>query len=277
MDSILCQFAVETTICLPFNPLPSAPVSFSRVSQISSIHNYISVHCLDRRNPSLRCRWALQSRKYVARAFECHREKLYTSATCKGHSANRARLRFDTSIIERSVSTGFTTKRFFLANINARNSPRLVRMAVFKSPQGGGSGGGKVFFNLAVAGLLTYLTVTGKLNWLFEAILYIWIFFLVLFWVAERNLVRGRCPSCGGEFQVFEFALKDGPRLCPYCSQPFKMENKQFVREGPQFSNERRREPQWPFGGFGQQASSTNEQKTSDGVVDIEAEVRDKD
>lgn len=52
-------------------------------------------------------------------------------------------------------------------------------------PGGGGGGGrgpndgiGRVVFNLALAGGLTYLTVTGKLGWLFDAFISLWVSFL---------------------------------------------------------------------------------------------------
>lgn len=147
---------------------------------------------------------------------------------------------------------------------NTRNVARLVRTRA-SNPQGGGGGIGTAVFNLAVAGLLIYLTVTGRLNWLFDTILSIWLFIFVLLWFAERNLIKGPCPNCGGEFQVLEFSMKEEPRLCPYCSQPFKLENKQFVRDGPQFSNRQPRDARQPF------------RETAGTVVDIEAEVKDKD
>lgn len=46
-------------------------------------------------------------------------------------------------------------------------------------PGGGGPGGesgiGRVVVNLAIAGGLTYLTITGKLGWLFEAFVSLWV------------------------------------------------------------------------------------------------------
>eukprot|EP00250_Pteridium_aquilinum_P026578 c33234_g1_i1 orf=61-1026(+) len=161
-----------------------------------------------------------------------------------------------------------------------------VRTCAFNPQNGGGGGGGdggRTILNLAGAGLLTYLTVTGRLNWLFDAIFSVWLVSAVLWWFAERTLVKGPCPNCGGEFQVFEFSLKEEHRLCPYCSQPFKLENKKFVRDEPQFSNEQRRGFKQPFGGFGgfegfgQPPSSSKKEDSSGVIVDIEAEVRDKD
>lgn len=161
-----------------------------------------------------------------------------------------------------------------------------VQTRAFNQQNGGGGGGdiGRTIFNLLGAGLLTYLTVTGRLNWLFDAIFSLWLVSAVLWWFAERSLIRGPCPNCGGDFQVFAFTAKEEPRLCPYCSQPFKLENKKFVRDEPQFSNQQAQGFQQPFGGFGgfdgfgQAKSSRKKEESSGGViVDIEAEVRDKD
>lgn len=162
-----------------------------------------------------------------------------------------------------------------------------VRTRAF-NPQNGGNGSpGRVILNLAGAGLLTYLTITGKLNWLFDAVLTIWLVSSVLWWFAERALIKGPCPNCGGEFQAFEFMLQDEYRFCPYCSQPFKLENKKFVRDEPQFSNQQTRGFKQPFGGFkgfggfddfDPPTSSRKREDSSGGViVDVEAEVRDKD
>lgn len=169
----------------------------------------------------------------------------------------------------------FGSSRRALLHLGRANS-RGFQTRVF-SPQNGGGGPSRTILNLAGAGLLTYLTVTGKLNFLFDAIFSLWLIVAVLWWLAERNLIKGLCPNCGGEFQVFEFSMKEEHRLCPYCSQPFKLENKQFVREDPQFSNQQQRGFKQPFGGFGQPVSSSKKEKSSGVVVDIEAQVRDKD
>lgn len=159
--------------------------------------------------------------------------------------------------------------------------------ASFRFDSGGGGGGGnnevgRVVFNLALAGCLTYLTVTGKLWWVVDAVVSLWLLAALVplagavafLWFAGREMVQGTCPSCGNEFQVFAFALKEGPQLCPYCIQPFKLENKQFVRESPSFSNQ-------CFGGFKQAFDGFNDepkkQEPSVMVVDVEAEVKDKD
>lgn len=45
-------------------------------------------------------------------------------------------------------------------------------------PGGGGPGEngiGRVVVNLAIAGGLTYLTITGKLGWLFDAFVSLWV------------------------------------------------------------------------------------------------------
>jgi predicted nucleic acid-binding Zn ribbon protein len=73
---------------------------------------------------------------------------------------------------------------------------------------------------------------------------------LVLYW---------QCPNCGNAFQVLEFTVKDEQQFCPYCSQPFKLEGKEFVRDGPQFSARQSAGFQSPFGGFGQRKSTAPE------------------
>ncbi|KAH7279182.1 hypothetical protein KP509_37G008700 [Ceratopteris richardii] len=68
-----------------------------------------------------------------------------------------------------------------------------VRARVF-NPQNGGDDGnsmGRTIFNLAGAGLLTYLTITGKLNWLFDAIFTFWLVSAVIWWFAGRSLIKG--------------------------------------------------------------------------------------
>lgn len=57
----------------------------------------------------------------------------------------------------------------------------VVRASMRLDPGGGGPGGGgdngvgRVVVNLAIAGGLTYLTVTGKLGWVFDAFVSLWV------------------------------------------------------------------------------------------------------
>jgi len=84
-----------------------------------------------------------------------------------------------------------------------------------------------------------------------------------------------QCPNCGKSFQILKSALKDGPQLCPYCTQPFSVQGNKFVRESARFSS-------------GRGAAATNSQvfneffnrgmrgmAPSGTIVDVEAEVKD--
>ena len=55
----------------------------------------------------------------------------------------------------------------------------VVRASMKLDPGGGGPGEengiGRVVVNLAIAGGLTYLTITGKLSWLFDALVSLWV------------------------------------------------------------------------------------------------------
>ncbi|XP_057846694.2 uncharacterized protein LOC131056354 [Cryptomeria japonica] len=167
-----------------------------------------------------------------------------------------------------------------------RGRKQTIVVKLYPRFNGGGGGGGerneteRVVFNLAMAGALTYLTVTGKMGWVFDAIVSLSLFavlvpvagVVVFLWFAGREMVQGNCPNCGNEFQVFRFDLTDGPQLCPYCTQPFELE--EFVRESPRFSTDRFGNVKQPFGGF---TSGQKEQDPSEMVVDVEAEVKDKD
>ncbi|KAL7218201.1 hypothetical protein ACSBR2_011472 [Camellia fascicularis] len=94
---------------------------------------------------------------------------------------------------------------------------RKKRVVVVKFNQGfgfngggGGGGGGRdnsstarILGNLALAVGLTYLSMTGQLGWVLDAIVSVW------------------CPNCGNEFQIFRSAINDDLQLCPFCTQPF--------------------------------------------------------
>lgn len=156
-----------------------------------------------------------------------------------------------------------------------------------RGPNGGNNGIGRIVFNLALAGGLTYLTVTGKLGWLFDAFISLWLLVVLVpivgivafLWFADREIISSVCPNCGNPFQVLEFTMKDEQQFCPYCSQPFKLEGKQFVREGPRFATKQSKGFRPPFGGFGQspQSSSNTSQDPPGVIVDVEAEVVDRD
>uniref|UniRef100_A0A0A9E094 Uncharacterized protein n=1 Tax=Arundo donax TaxID=35708 RepID=A0A0A9E094_ARUDO len=145
------------------------------------------------------------------------------------------------------------------------------------------SGTSRVVGNLAFAALLTYLAVTGQLRWVLDAIVSIWLLTILLpilalgafFFFAGQDILQSNCPNCGKSFQILKSALKDGPQLCPYCTQPFSVQGNKFVRESARFSS-------------GRGATATNTQvfnelfnrgvrgKAPSGtIVDVEAEVKD--
>ncbi|KAF9590258.1 hypothetical protein IFM89_032036 [Coptis chinensis] len=109
------------------------------------------------------------------------------------------------------------------------------RVVVVRVNQFGGGGGrddgnnARILGNLALAIGLTYLSMTGQLGWVLDAIVSVWILAIILpiaglgafLWWAGRNIVQSSCPNCGNEFQIFRSSLKDGLQLCPYCTQPF--------------------------------------------------------
>ncbi|XP_074568144.1 uncharacterized protein LOC141824715 isoform X2 [Curcuma longa] len=165
----------------------------------------------------------------------------------------------------------------------------------FRANQGfgfndGGGGGGwdrssttRVLGNLVLAVGLTYLTMTGRLGWILDAIVSIWLLAVLLpiiglaafLWFTGRNIVQSNCPNCGNEFQILKSATKDGPQLCPFCSQPFSVQGDIFIREPSGFSSDRSTGYRQAFNGF----SPQNEKgKTSSAViVDVEADVKDID
>ncbi|XP_006654608.2 uncharacterized protein LOC102719015 [Oryza brachyantha] len=151
---------------------------------------------------------------------------------------------------------------------------------------GGGGGGrrgttGRVVGNLAFAALLTYLATTGQLRWVLDAIVSLWLLTILLpilglaafFFFAGQDIFQSNCPNCGKSFQILKSSLKDGPQLCPYCTQPFSVQGNKFVRESARFSSGRTSTSAQAFSEFFKRGS---EGKTPSGtVVDIEAEVKD--
>ncbi|KAK9131628.1 hypothetical protein Scep_011156 [Stephania cephalantha] len=154
---------------------------------------------------------------------------------------------------------------------------------------GGGGGGGnnsntaRILGNLALAVGLTYLSVTGQLGWVLDAIVSIWLVAVLLpivglgafLWWAGREIVQGSCPNCGNDFQIFRSSLNDGAQRCPYCTQPFSVVGDEFVKESAEFTSNQSTTFGQAFGGFSR--SSKNGKKSSVSVVDIEAEVKDVD
>ncbi|KAK4744301.1 hypothetical protein SAY87_010613 [Trapa incisa] len=176
--------------------------------------------------------------------------------------------------------------------MNTLKSKRVV-LARSNNRSGGfgfnNGGGGKddgttarVVGNLVLAIGLTYLSITGQLGWVLDAIVSIWLFLVIVpilglgafFWWAGRDIVQSSCPNCGNDFQIFKSSLNDELQLCPFCSQPFSVVDGKFVKERVNFSND-----------FTSKTRGTNEfspqprkgKDSSKAVVDIEAEVKDVD
>ncbi|KAI3914122.1 hypothetical protein MKW92_047054 [Papaver armeniacum] len=153
---------------------------------------------------------------------------------------------------------------------------------------GGGGGGdnndtGKLLGNIAVVIGLVYLSVTDQLGWILDAIVSLWLLAIILpalglgafIWWAGQDMVQDSCPNCGNEFQIFKSSMKDGPQLCPYCSQPFSVKGNKFVKEPTIFSNQSTTYGQ-AFDGFSGKKGQTGK-ASSPPVVDVEAEVTDVD
>ncbi|KAK6946762.1 hypothetical protein RJ641_000235 [Dillenia turbinata] len=168
-----------------------------------------------------------------------------------------------------------------------RKKRRMVLVRGFGF-NGGGSGGrdnsntARILGNLALAIGLTYLSVTGQLGWLLDAIVSIWLLGVLIpivgvgafLWWAGRDMVQSSCPNCGNAFQVFKSTLTDELQLCPFCSQPFSVVNDEFVRDPVKFSNQTTTFGQAfnefiPHSKKGKESSAT--------IVDVEAEVKDAD
>ncbi|PSR95670.1 Cytosolic Fe-S cluster assembly factor like [Actinidia chinensis var. chinensis] len=172
---------------------------------------------------------------------------------------------------------------------------RRVVVAKFNQGFGGGGGGGRVnsarvLGNLALAIGLTYLSMTGQLGWLFDAIGWVldaivslWLLAVVLplvglgtfLWWAAQDMVQDSCPNCGNEFQIFKSTVNDTLQLCPYCSQPFSVVGNEFVSDPVNFSNQSTAAGKG-FKNFSAR-SNKKENNFSTAVVDVEAEVEDID
>ncbi|XP_024543146.1 uncharacterized protein LOC9660865 isoform X2 [Selaginella moellendorffii] len=67
---------------------------------------------------------------------------------------------------------------------------------------GGGTNVGGMVLNAAITGALAYLTVTGKLGWIFDAVISLWLFFILAplvalvayFWFVEREIITVPFP-----------------------------------------------------------------------------------
>ncbi|GAV85365.1 hypothetical protein CFOL_v3_28803 [Cephalotus follicularis] len=172
----------------------------------------------------------------------------------------------------------------------------LVRFNQGFGFNGGGGGGGRddgstarLVGNLVLAIGLTYLSLTGQLGWVFDAIgwvldviISIWLLAVLIpvvglgifIWWAGRDIVQGTCPNCGNVFQILKSSLNEELQFCPFCSQPFSVVGNEFVRDSVKFSNE-----STTFGqAFNDFSSGFKKGKDSSmAVVDVEAEVKDAD
>ncbi|XP_042479985.1 uncharacterized protein LOC122060939 [Macadamia integrifolia] len=168
-------------------------------------------------------------------------------------------------------------KRVVLARVNQGSG--------FNGGGGGGDDGNtaRILGNLALAIGLTYLSMTGQLGWVLDAIVSIWLLAVLLpivglgafLWWAGRDIVQDSCPNCGNDFQIFKSSLKDGLQLCPFCSQPFSVEGNEFVREPTRFSSNQSTTFGQAFSGFSPRSKTENGSSVT--VVDVEAEVKDVD
>ncbi|XP_020086719.1 uncharacterized protein LOC109709059 [Ananas comosus] len=169
-----------------------------------------------------------------------------------------------------------------------RGRRRKGRLVLVRANNFNGGGGGwdknttaRVLGNLALAVGLTYLTMTGQLGWLLDAIVSIWLVAVLLpivglgafFWFAGRDIVQSSCPNCGNDFQILKSFLNDGPQLCPFCSQPFSVQGDKFVRESAKFSSDRSATYRQAFNEYSPRVEKGK--ATSATVVDIEADVKD--
>ncbi|KAL4554989.1 hypothetical protein LXL04_037599 [Taraxacum kok-saghyz] len=184
-----------------------------------------------------------------------------------------------------SVKLLLTNDRFH-GSITKKNRVVLVRSNNLRFNGGGGGGDdgntARVLGNLALAIGLTYLSFTGQLGWILDAIVSVWLLvvlvpivgFGVLVWWAGKDTVQSNCPSCGNEFQVFESTLTEESQCCPYCGQPFSVVNGEFVRNPVKYPN-----GSSSFGdAFSDFSSRSKKGKASSrAIIDIEAEVKDVD
>lgn len=173
----------------------------------------------------------------------------------------------------------------FLASERALNRKRRVfKVSCNKGLgfNGGGDNNGRILGNLALAIGLTYLSMTGQLGWVLDAIVSVWLVVVIVpilglgafLWWAQRDIVQSSCPNCGNEFQIFKSSLDDEVQLCPFCTQPFSVADDKFVKEPVKFSNQTTAFGQ-DLNGFSSPPKKGKGFSTA--VVDIEAEVTDAD
>ncbi|XP_051210029.1 uncharacterized protein [Lolium perenne] len=139
------------------------------------------------------------------------------------------------------------------------------RLAVAGAGKGPFFGGGRrrqgstarTVGNLAFVALVAYLAVSGQFRWLLDAIVSLW------------------CPNCGKSFRVLKTSLKNGPQFCPYCTQPFSVQDDKFVRESASFSSGRASPSAQAFNELFNRGSKEKAPSGPGTIVDIEADVTD--
>uniref|UniRef100_A0A5B7A1Q8 Uncharacterized protein n=1 Tax=Davidia involucrata TaxID=16924 RepID=A0A5B7A1Q8_DAVIN len=168
---------------------------------------------------------------------------------------------------------------------------RKKRVVVVRFNQGFGFNGGggrdnsntaRLLGNLGLAIGLTFLSMTGQLGWVLDAIVSVWLIAVLLpivglgafLWWAGRDIVQDSCPNCGNDFQIFKSSLNDDSQLCPFCGQPFSVVGNEFVKDPANFSNQ-----STTFGqAFNELSRRSKKGKDSSiAVVDVEAEIKDAD
>ncbi|KAL9276166.1 hypothetical protein ACSQ67_026290 [Phaseolus vulgaris] len=179
-------------------------------------------------------------------------------------------------------------------SLEDKGCKREKRVVVVKNNQGfgfngGGDGGGggrddgataRLLGNIALAIGLTYLSVTGQLGWILDAIVSIWLIAVLIpivgvgafLWWAGRDIMQGTCPNCGNDFQVFKSSLNDDLQLCPFCGQPFSVVGNEFVKESVKFSNQ-----STTFGQAFKNFTRSRNDEDSGRAIDVEAEIKDVD
>ncbi|CAA7025265.1 unnamed protein product [Microthlaspi erraticum] len=217
------------------------------------------------------------------------RNRLHAIGRSLGPSVLQNKLRLRACLIEHRQSQRERRRFMGLGEIGILSTEkaldrkrRVVKVSGLKFNGGDNNGNGRIIGNLALAIGLTYLTMTGQLGWILDAIVSVWLIVVIvpilglgaLFWWAQRDIVVSSCPNCGNEFQIFKSTLDDEVQLCPFCTQPFSVVDDKFVKESVTFSNQTT-----SFGQNSNGFSSTPKKgkSSSSAVVDIEAEVTDVD
>jgi len=85
-----------------------------------------------------------------------------------------------------------------------------------------------------------------------------------------------QCPNCGKSFRILKTSLKNRPQFCPYCTQPFSVQDDKFVRESASFSSGRTpTNAQQAFNELFNRGSNAKAPSSPGTIVDVEAEVTD--